>query len=91
MSKSGAVPAHMKRNVFLLATCQALFNTSTGVLLAIAALVGYKLAVDKSVATLPQAIQWLSTAAFAIPVARVGGFRRCPDIVCILSCLLPPL
>ena len=76
MSKSGAVPAHMKRNVFLLATCQALFNTSTGVLLAIAALVGYKLAVDKSVATLPQAIQWLSTAAFAIPVAimmrRVG-------------------
>ncbi len=62
-------PQHMKRNVFLLATCQALFNTSTGVLIAVAALVGYKLAADKSLATLPQALQWLSTAVFAIPVA----------------------
>lgn len=64
-----AAPPHMKSNVFLLATCQALFNTSTGVVIAISALVGYELATDKSIATLPHAIQWLSTAAFAIPVA----------------------
>ena len=69
MSDPAAAPQHMKRNVFLLATCQALFNTSTGVLIAVAALVGYKLADDKAIATLPQALQWLSTAAFAIPVA----------------------
>ena len=66
----------IKKNVLLLATCQALFSTSTGVLLSVAALVGYKLAGDKSLATLPQALQWLSTAAFAIPVAvmmrRIG-------------------
>ena len=69
-------PKNMKRNVFLLAICQALFNTSTGVLLAVAALVGYTLADDKSIATLPQAFQWVSTAVFAIPVAfmmrRIG-------------------
>ena len=59
----------MKKNVGLLAICQALFNTSTGVVLSISALVGLALASDKSLATLPQALQWEATAAFSIPLA----------------------
>ncbi len=68
-----AAPPHMKRNVGLLATCQALFNTSTGVMLAVSALVGFKLAPEghKWLATTPHAVQWVSTALFAIPVAMM--------------------
>ena len=64
-------PPYMKRNVGLLATCQALFNTSTGVMLAVTALVGFKLAPEshKWLATTPHAVQWIATACFAIPVA----------------------
>ena len=54
----------MKKNVALLALCQALFNSSTGVVLSVSALVGLALASNKSLATLPQALQWAATAAF---------------------------
>ena len=83
-----ASPPHMKKNVGLLAACQALFNTSTGVMLAVSALVGYKLAPEGSkwLATTPHAVQWLSTAAFAIPIAmlmrRLG--RRLAFVLCSL-------
>ncbi len=59
----------MKRNVALLVMCQAVFNTSTGVVLSVSALVGLALASNKSLATLPQALQWEASAAFAIPLA----------------------
>ena len=59
----------MKRNVALLALCQATFNSSTGVVLSISALVGLSLASNASYATLPQALQWEATAAFSIPLA----------------------
>lgn len=61
----------IRRNVALLALCQAVFNTSTGVVLSVSALVGLALAADKSLATLPQALQWESSAAFAVPLAFV--------------------
>ena len=64
-------PLKMKRNVALLSLCQAVFNTSTGVVLSVSALVGLALASNKSLATLPQALQWEATAAFAIPVAML--------------------
>lgn len=64
-------PLKMKRNVALLSLCQAIFNTSTGVVLSVSALVGLALAANKSLATLPQALQWEATAAFAIPVAMI--------------------
>jgi MFS family permease len=64
-------PLKMKRNVALLSLCQAVFNTSTGVVLSVSALVGLALASNKSLATLPQALQWEATAAFAIPVAMI--------------------
>ena len=59
----------MKRNVALLALCQAIFNSSTGVVLSVSALVGLSLASNNSLATLPQALQWEATAAFSIPLA----------------------
>ncbi|MBT5047493.1 MAG: MFS transporter [Rhodospirillaceae bacterium] len=64
-------PLKMKRNVALLSLCQAVFNTSTGVVLSVSALVGLALATNKSLATLPQALQWEATAAFSIPVAML--------------------
>ena len=61
----------MKRNVALLALCQAVFNTSTGVVLSVSALVGLALASNKSLSTLPQALQWEATAALSIPLAFI--------------------
>jgi MFS family permease len=61
----------MKRNVALLALCQAVFNISTGVVLSVSALVGLALATNKSLATLPQALQWEATAALSIPLAFI--------------------
>ena len=66
---SGSGKPGMKKNVALLALCQALFNSSTGVVLSVSALVGLALASNKSLATLPQALQWEATAAFSIPLA----------------------
>ena len=64
-------PLMMKRNIALLGMCQAVFNTSTGVVLSVSALVGLALASDSSLATLPQALQWEATAAFSIPLALI--------------------
>ncbi|MEE8332431.1 MAG: MFS transporter, partial [Alphaproteobacteria bacterium] len=79
----------MRRNVALLALCQALANISTGVMLAMAALVGYMLATDKSMSTLPHAIQWEAVAAFAVPTAlmmRRLGRRRAFTVGALLGC-----
>ena len=59
---TGTSKPGMKKNVALLAMCQALFNSSTGVVLSVSALVGLALASNKSLATLPQALQWEATA-----------------------------
>ena len=56
-------PLKMKRNIAFLALCQAVCNTSTGVVLSVSALVGLALASNNSLATLPQALQWEATAA----------------------------
>ena len=61
----------MKKNLALLALCQALFNSSTGVVLSVSALVGLALASNKSLATLPQGLQWEATAVFSIPLAMM--------------------
>ena len=64
-------PLKMKRNIALLALCQAVFNTATGVVLSVSALVGLALASNNSLATLPQALQWEATAALSIPLAFI--------------------
>ncbi len=59
----------MKKNVWLLAFCQALMNTGNVLLVATSALVGYQLAEDKSLATLPLALQFVGTMVTSIPAS----------------------
>ena len=65
-----------RRNVALLATCQALMMSATSLIITTAALVGFALAQDKSWATLPLAIQFIATMCTSIPAAllmdRIG-------------------
>ena len=71
----------MKRNVWLLSGCQALMNSGNSLLIATSALVGYRLAADKSLATLPLALQFLTSMLTTIPasflmkaIGRRAGF-----------------
>jgi MFS family permease len=76
-----ASDARMKRNVWLLFFCQALMGAS--------ALIGHSLAEDKSLATLPMALQMLATMCASIPAgiifARLG--RRAGFLVGALAAL----
>ena len=60
---------HTRRNVLLLAMCQALHNSGTSMLIVVSALAGHMLAADKSLATLPLALQWTATMATTIPAS----------------------
>jgi MFS family permease len=59
----------MKRNVWLLAGCQALMMSANSLLLATSALVGARLAVDPSFSTLPLAVQFLATMLTTFPAS----------------------
>jgi MFS family permease len=65
-----------RRNVRLLSSCFALSTTGNVVLVSVSALVGYELADDKSLATLPAALMWIGTALATVPASflmrRVG-------------------
>jgi MFS family permease len=71
-----AAMSAMTRNVPLLATCQALMMTGNSLLITTSALVGFALAEDKSLATLPLAAQFIATMFTSIPAAllmeRIG-------------------
>lgn len=62
--------------VYLLAICQALMMSSNTLMVTAAALVGFSLAEDKSLSTLPLALQFLATMLTSIPaamlLARIG-------------------
>lgn len=66
----------MKRDVWLLFFCQALMNASVVGQVTMGALVGWSLADDKALATLPLALQMVATMAASIPAgiifARLG-------------------
>lgn len=64
-------PARMRRNVWLLFLCQALMGASMIGQVAMGALIGHSLAEDKSLATLPMALQMLATMAASIPAGLV--------------------
>ena len=71
-----------RRNVFILALCQALAMMGTTIMIAAAALVGHMLVTDKSLATLPLAVQQLAVMLTTFPasylmkkVGRGPGFR----------------
>jgi len=65
-----------RRNVPLLATCQALMMSGTSLIITTTALVGFGLAQDKSWATLPLAAQFIATMCTTIPASllmdRIG-------------------
>ena len=65
-----------RRNVFLLASCQALLLTNAVTLVAVGALAGYALAPDKTLSTLPATTYVLGGACAAFPASmymkRVG-------------------
>lgn len=65
-----------RRNVPLLATCQAIMLSGTSMIITSAALVGFKLADNKAWATLPLAAQFIATMFTTVPAAllmdRVG-------------------
>ena len=66
----------MNRNVWLLFCCQALMNAVMSGQTVMSALIGHALAVDKTLNTLPMAIQMTATMAASIPAgiifSRVG-------------------
>ncbi|HEY8612026.1 MAG TPA: MFS transporter, partial [Roseomonas sp.] len=68
--------AAMRRNVRLLFFCQALMNSAVVGQATMGALIGYSLVENKSLATLPMALQMAATMAASIPAgivfARLG-------------------
>ena len=67
----------MPITVYVLAICQALMLSSTTLMVTAATLVGFALAEDKALATLPLAIQLLGTMATSIPASLfMGRFGR---------------
>lgn len=60
-----------RRNVLVLAACQAMGTSANSVMVAVATLVGYSLVEDKSLATLPIAMQWTATMCATIPASQL--------------------
>ena len=58
-----------RRNVFLLALCQAAGMSSASLMISVTALVGAKLAPDIRLATLPLALQWMAVMLLATPAS----------------------
>ncbi len=65
-----------KKNVFVLAICQVLFNTGQGLIFASAPLVGLAIAPDQSLATLPISVLLVGTVIATLPapllMRRIG-------------------
>jgi MFS family permease len=60
-----------KKNVGLLAACQALLLVNNSVLITVNALAGYALATNKSIATLPVTAYFLGSAVSAFPISML--------------------
>jgi MFS family permease len=67
----------MPRTIYILSLCQALMMSGNALMVTVAALVGSMLAEDKSLATLPLALQFLATMLSTIPASlMMGRFGR---------------
>jgi MFS family permease len=60
-----------RKNVLLLALCQALAMSGSSLIATVSALAGYLLAEDKSLATLPVACQFLGTMLTTVPASLI--------------------
>jgi len=58
-------------NVLLLSLCQALGSTSVTIVVTMSALVGYALAEQKALATLPITLTQLATMMFTVPASLI--------------------
>ncbi len=65
------VPHSEKQVALRLSVAMSLFQTSTVLVATIAGLIGYQLAPDKQLATLPVAAMWLSAACSVLPAAAL--------------------
>lgn len=63
----------IRRNVALLATCQALFTSTMSIMIAVGGLIGYSLAENKALATLPVTAVVTGTALMTMPAAMLMG------------------
>jgi MFS family permease len=68
-----AMAPRQRRNLLLLSTCLALQMSGNTLIIASTALVGAVLAPDKSLATLPLALQFLATMLATIPASLLMG------------------
>ena len=64
-----------RKNVAVLATCQALLFTNNAILITVNALAGYALATDKSLATLPVTAYFIGSALAALPLSLLMKHR----------------
>ncbi|MSP67760.1 MAG: MFS transporter [Alphaproteobacteria bacterium] len=66
----------MKARISMLAACWALNSTGNAILISISSLVGFQLAEDKALATLPIALQWIGNMCATVPASllmqRIG-------------------
>lgn len=63
----------MNRAVYILALCQALMMTNASLMITASALIGYSLADNKALATLPLAMQFLATMFTSVPASLLMG------------------
>ena len=63
----------VRRNVFILAICQALSMSGASLVMTVSALAGQMVAMDKSLATLPLAMQFTATMLSTIPASLLMG------------------
>lgn len=68
-SQSDALQRRARRNVLLLALCQALYMTGTSMVITVTALAGTAIASVKSFGTLPLSLQFVATMAATIPAS----------------------
>lgn len=66
-----SIESSFKRNIPILALCQALFMSGTSLMVATTALVGFALADDKVYASLPFTLQLIATMLTSIPAAML--------------------
>jgi len=72
----------MPLSVYLLSLCNACMYISTILLLTVSALIGFQLAPDKTLATLPMAVQFMAVMAISIPASLLmGRIGRKPSFV----------
>lgn len=65
--------ADVRRNVLILAICQALSMSGSSLVMTVSALAGQMLATDKSLATVPLALQFTATMVTTIPASLLMG------------------